>query len=136
MTYARQRLPDKRESVTHKVVMGMVEFYVTVGLYPDGTPGEIFIKAGSINPKIEDTFGFQGWCDTVGELCSIILQAGVPLPVLCSHLKGKMFKPDGWTEEEHFAQSVPDYLGWWLMKNWGSDDSEIAGQQLPEPRED
>lgn len=106
--------------------MGDVEFYITVGLTLDGRPLEVFIKAGCIDPKVEDDFGFQGWCDTVAELCSIALQAGVPLETLCRHLRSKHFKPNGWAEEPGFGHvgSVPDYLGRWLMKEFEKHDNE------------
>jgi len=134
--YQRFKMPATRQSVTHKAEMGGVEFYITVGLV-GGRPMEVFIKAGTLPPEIEDDFGFQGWCDITAELSSVILQAGVPLKVLCRHLRAHRFKPSGFAKQEGIghANSVPDYLAKWMNMNWGEkDDQEVAGPKLPEPR--
>jgi len=107
----RQRLPAERTSITHRFEVGGLKGYVTVGLYPDGRPGELFIrvpKTGTIE---------QGLCNAVGILCSMCLQAGVPLADIVAKFKNTRFEPSGWAAiggEKHFATSILDYIFRWL----------------------
>jgi ribonucleoside-diphosphate reductase alpha chain len=107
----RERLPDTRESVTHKFTVGAHEGYVTVGFFP-GTrrPGELFVKMA----KEGSTIG--GLMDSVGTLASINLQYGVPLEVLVRKFAHASFEPAGPTQypDLPFARSVVDYVFRWL----------------------
>jgi ribonucleoside-diphosphate reductase alpha chain len=108
----RRRLPDLRNSVTHKFRIGDEEnkFYLTVGLYEDGAPGEIFLrgaKQGSFEHGILDGFAL---------LFSIALQHGVPLKALVFKFKHVKFEPSGLTQSTgiRFADSVLDYIARWM----------------------
>jgi ribonucleoside-diphosphate reductase alpha chain len=102
----RRRLPDERQSLTHKFRVGDQEGYITVGLYEDGSPGEVFIKVSKQGSTV------SGLMDTIALLTSISLQYGVPLDVLSSKLKGSRFEPSGMTDhpELRTATSLVDYI--------------------------
>jgi ribonucleoside-diphosphate reductase alpha chain len=114
----RNRLPNTRLSISHKVRIGDVSLHIIVGLYKKGTPGELFIKAGH-GAKETEGFGLQGWCDTIGILVSIALQSAVPLKLICVKMRGQNFEPSGLTRDHGFAKSVPDYLAKWLWATFG-----------------
>ncbi|MBI3320823.1 MAG: vitamin B12-dependent ribonucleotide reductase [Candidatus Omnitrophica bacterium] len=106
----RRRLPDERQAITHKFSLGGHEGYLTVGLFEDGTPGEIFIvmsKEGSTLSGVMDCFA-----TTV----SLALQYGVPLKVLVNKFSHVRFEPSGVTnnKEIRFAKSVIDYIFRWM----------------------
>ena len=103
----RHHLPSERMSVTHKFNIGAHEGYITVGLYPDGQPGEIFVimaKEGSTLAGLMDSFAIS---------ISLALQHGVPLKLFCERFSHTRFEPSGWTEHG-YAQSIMDYLFRWL----------------------
>jgi len=106
----RQRLPDERASITHKFSVGGSEGYITVGMYEDGRPGEVFIKMSKEGSTL------SGVMDGLAVTLSIGLQYGVPLKVLVDKLINTRFEPSGFTEnsEIRFATSVLDYVGRWL----------------------
>ena len=106
----RERLPDARESVTHKFQVDGHEGYMTVGLYPDGRPGELFVKMAKQGSTI------SGLVDTIGVLTSLALQYGVPVEALAGKFEYMRFEPSGWTpnEEIHRAHSLVDYIFRWL----------------------
>ena len=106
----RQRLPDERASTTHKFSVGGSEGYVTVGMYSDGRPGEVFIKMSKEGSTL------SGVMDGLALTLSIGLQYGVPLKTLVEKLINTRFEPSGFTEnpEIRFASSLLDYLGRWL----------------------
>ena len=115
----RHRLPEERASITHKFNVGGHEGYITVGLYPDGCPGEIFItmaKEGSTVSGLMDSFACA---------VSIALQHGVPLKLLCEKFAHTRFEPSGWTStpEIGFAKSIMDYIFRWLQLRF------LTGQQ-------
>ena len=106
----RRKLPDERSSITHKFSIGGHEGYLTVGMYPDGQPGEIFIKMakeGSTLSGIMDAFALS---------VSIALQYGVPLRALVDKFCNSRFEPSGYTPnpEIRYAKSIVDYIGRWL----------------------
>jgi len=106
----RYKLPDERASFTHKFSIGGHEGYVTVGLYEDMSPGEIFVrmaKEGSVIAGLMDSFATS---------ISLALQHGVPLHVLIEKFKGTRFEPSGFTgnQEIPIATSIMDYLFRWL----------------------
>ncbi|MBO50820.1 MAG: ribonucleoside-diphosphate reductase, adenosylcobalamin-dependent [Planctomycetaceae bacterium] len=106
----RRRLPATRQSLTHKFSVGGHEGYITVGLFEDGTPGELFITMA----KEGSTIG--GLMDTIGTLTSMSLQYGVPLEALTSKFSHMRFEPSGWTGNQEIpnAKSVVDYIFRWL----------------------
>jgi ribonucleoside-diphosphate reductase alpha chain len=106
----RQRLPDERASTTHKFSVGGSEGYITVGMYEDGRPGEVFIKMSKEGSTL------SGVMDGLALTLSIGLQYGVPLKVLVDKLINTRFEPSGFTENPQirFASSVLDYVGRWL----------------------
>ena len=106
----RERLPDTRQSVTHKFNVNGHEGYVTVGLYEDGRPGELFITMA----KEGSTIG--GLMDSFGTAVSMSLQYGVPLEVLVNKFSHTRFEPMGYTTnpEIRIAKSLVDYIFRWL----------------------
>lgn len=116
----RRRLPETRQSVTHKFSVSGQEGYVTVGLYDDGRPGEMFIKIA----KEGSTLG--GLMDTIGVVTSLALQYGVPVEKLAEKLSGTRFEPAGHTGNPQLptASSLSDYLFRWLADNFSDDQTE------------
>lgn len=106
----RRRLPDERRAITHHFSVGGQEGYVTVGLYEDGQPGELFIKMSKEGSTV------SGLMDSFATAVSLALQYGVPLRVLCDKFSHMRFEPSGWTGNARigFAKSVMDYLFRWL----------------------
>ena len=115
----RHKLPEERASITHKFNVGGHEGYITVGLYPDQSPGEIFItmaKEGSTVSGLMDSFACA---------ISIALQHGVPLKLVCEKFAHTRFEPSGWTNNPDigFAKSIMDYIFRWLHLRF------LTGQQ-------
>jgi ribonucleoside-diphosphate reductase alpha chain len=106
----RERLPDTRRSVTHKFNVGGHEGYITVGLYDDGRPGELFITMA----KEGSTIG--GLMDAFGTAVSMSLQYGVPLEVYVKKFSHTRFEPWGYTKNADIpvAKSLVDYLFRWM----------------------
>jgi ribonucleoside-diphosphate reductase alpha chain len=106
----RERLPDTRRSLTHKFNVAGHEGYITVGLYPDGRPGELFITMA----KEGSTIG--GLMDSFGTAVSMSLQYGVPLEVYVNKFSHTRFEPMGHTKNPdiRFAKSLVDYIFRWL----------------------
>src|SRR5207248_305333 len=102
----RHRMPDTRISLTHRFEIAGHEGYITVGLYEDGQPGELFITMS----KEGSTIG--GLMDTVGTLTSIALQYGVPLESLVKKFAYQRFEPSGFTKNPDIrnATSITDYV--------------------------
>ncbi len=102
----RRKLPDTRQSLTHKFSLGGTEGYITVGKFEDGKPGEVFIQMAKAGSTI------NGLMDTVGTLVSLCLQYGVPLETLVKKFSHVRFEPEGMTKNPHipFAKSVIDYV--------------------------
>src|SRR5437879_4285103 len=128
----RHRMPDTRISLTHKFEIAGHEGYITVGLYEDGLPGELFItmsKEGSTIGRL---------MDTVGTLTSIALQYGVPLESLVKKFAYQRFEPSGFTKNPDIrhATSITDYVFRWLacefIKGYKEATSPTRGQtELP-----
>ncbi len=106
----RRRLPDTRRALTHKFDVAGHEGYITVGLYEDGQPGEVFITMA----KEGSTIG--GLMDTIATLVSLALQYGVPVESLVRKFEHVRFEPSGMTRnhEIRFAKSLVDYIFRWL----------------------
>ncbi len=106
----RRRLPAERTAVTHKFDVAGHEGYITVGLYPDGQPGEIFLKMAKEGSTV------SGLMDTVATSVSLALQYGVPLRDLVNKFAHVRFEPSGFTgnQEIPIAKSIVDYVFRWL----------------------
>jgi ribonucleoside-diphosphate reductase alpha chain len=115
----RHKLQEERASITHKFKVGDHEGYITVGLYPDGEPGELFItmaKEGSTVSGLMDSFALA---------VSIALQHGVPLKLFCEKFAHTRFEPSGWSGNPDigYAKSIMDYIFRWLQLRF------LTGQQ-------
>ncbi|MEX2158986.1 MAG: vitamin B12-dependent ribonucleotide reductase [Dehalococcoidia bacterium] len=110
----RRRLPNERPSVTHKFRVGEQEGYITVGLFDDGRPGEMFITISKEGSTI------RGLMDSVAVLTSIALQYGVPLEDLVRKFRGVHFEPAGLTDNPELpaASSLVDYVFRWLERRF------------------
>ncbi|MFH0922829.1 MAG: vitamin B12-dependent ribonucleotide reductase [Candidatus Micrarchaeota archaeon] len=117
----RRHLPDERRSITHKFSISGHEGYVTVGLFEDGTPGEIFITMAKQGSTI------SGLMDSLATTVSIGLQYGIPLRVFVTKFVNSRFEPSGVTnnEEIRFAKSIVDYIFKWLALKFLSKE-ELA----------
>ncbi len=106
----RRKLPDERQSITHKFSIGGHEGYITVGLYEDGTPGEIFITMAKEGSTI------SGLMDSFATAISYALQYGVPLKFFVDKFSHVRFEPSGWTGNPQvpYAKSIMDYIFRWL----------------------
>jgi ribonucleoside-diphosphate reductase alpha chain len=120
----RHKLPDERQAITHKFAVGQHEGYLTVGLYENGQPGEIFITMAKEGSTV------SGLMDSFATAVSLALQYGVPLKVLCDKFSHTRFEPSGWTPnpEIRYAKSVMDYIFRWLALKFLPRDAQ--------PRED
>jgi ribonucleoside-diphosphate reductase alpha chain len=107
---SRVRLPETRSSLTHKFSIEGHEGYLTVGLYEDGRPGEVFIKMAKQGSTV------RGLMDAIGVLTSLALQYGVPVETLAEKFEFARFEPAGWTKNPDigYARSVVDYVFRWL----------------------
>lgn len=110
MLATRQSLTPTRESITHKFSIGRHEGYLTIGLYADGTPGEIFIKIAKEGSAI------SGMCQGFCRAFSIALQYGLPVDEAVKRFKGMRFEPHGPTSNPDIpmADSIIDYVARFL----------------------
>ncbi len=128
----RRKLPDERQAVTHKFSIDRHEGYLTVGLYEDGSPGEIFLvmaKEGST---------LSGMVDAFATAISIALQYGVPLETLVQKFIHTRFEPCGFTQNRQIriAKSITDYVFRWLASKFLSKEIQLAaGIVRPEPED-
>ena len=123
-TPRRHKLPDERRAITHKFSVGGHEGYITVGLYEDGTPGEIFLTMAKEGSTI------SGLMDSFATAISLTLQYGVPLEALVEKFSHMRFEPSGYTKnpEIPIAKSLVDYLFRWLASKFLTADlKEKAG---------
>ncbi len=122
----RRRLPDERQAITHKFSIAGHEGYITVGLYEDGTPGEIFITMSKEGSTI------SGLMDAFATSVSMALQYGVPLRVLVEKFSHMRFEPSGFTNNKDIpiAKSILDYIFRWLAKKF------LPPEDLPRPPEE
>lgn len=106
----RRKLPDERLSIAHKFNVAGHEGYIHVGMYEDGTPGEMFINMSKEGSTL------SGVMDSLAVSLSLNLQYGVPLEVLCEKLSHTRFEPMGMTtnKEVPMVKSIMDYFGRWL----------------------
>ena len=125
----RHRMPDTRTSLTHRFEIAGHEGYITVGLYEDGQPGELFITMS----KEGSTIG--GLMDTVGTLTSIALQYGVPLESLVKKFAYQRFEPSGFTKNPDIrhATSITDYVFRWLACQFIKGYKEATAPNRAQP---
>jgi len=126
----RRKLPDERRAITHKFSINEHEGYITVGLYEDGQPGEIFLVMAKEGSTI------SGLMDSFATSISIALQYGVPLQTLVDKFSHTRFEPSGFTKnpEIPIAKSITDYIFRWLASKFMSrEGKEAAGVILREP---
>ena len=116
----RRRLPAERTAVTHKFDIAGHEGYITVGLYPDGQPGEIFLKMAKEGSTV------SGLMDTFATTVSVALQYGVPLKDLVNKFAHVRFEPSGFTgnQEIPIAKSIVDYIFRWLGSRFLSPEDK------------
>src|SRR5205085_1055730 len=126
----RHKLKEERMSVTHKFNIGGHEGYIIVGLYPDGEPGEIFIKMAKEGSTV------SGLMDSFALAVSISLQHGVPLKLFCDKFAHTRFEPSGWSVkyEIGFAKSIMDYIFRWLQLRFLTGQQQLLFENLrPRP---
>jgi ribonucleoside-diphosphate reductase alpha chain len=123
-------MPDERLSVTHKFEVGGHEGYITVGLYKDGSPGEIFIRMAKEGSTV------SGLMDSFATAISLALQHGVPLKVLCEKFEHTRFEPSGWskTPEIGFAKSIMDYIFRWLHLRFLTGQQQLLFDGIRPPK--
>jgi ribonucleoside-diphosphate reductase alpha chain len=120
---ARRRLPNERRSITHKFSIAGHEGYITVGMYEDGMPGEVFIVMSKEGSTI------SGMMDAFATAVSLALQYGVPLKILTDKFSHMRFEPSGFTNNDKIpmAKSICDYIFRWLgMKFLEKDDQPMS----------
>jgi ribonucleoside-diphosphate reductase alpha chain len=126
----RRKLPDERKAVTHKFDIQGHEGYLTVGLFDDGTPGELFVtmaKEGSTISGLMDAFATQ---------TSYALQFGVPLKFMVDKFSHMRFEPSGFTKNKEIpiAKSIVDYIFRWMASHFlPVEDQDEAGVVRREP---
>jgi ribonucleoside-diphosphate reductase alpha chain len=118
----RRKLPMDRDAKTHKFSIGGHEGYLTVGLYEDGTPGEIFLRMSKEGSTL------SGLMDAFATSISICLQYGVPLDDLVNKFSHMKFEPNGFTgnSEIPMAKSIIDYIFRWLGARFLGEAASIA----------
>jgi ribonucleoside-diphosphate reductase alpha chain len=125
----RRKLPDERHAITHKFDVAGHEGYITVGLFEDGQPGEIFLVMAKEGSTI------SGFADAFAQAISYALQYGVPLQTLVDKFSHSRFEPSGMTKnpEVRFAKSIVDYIFRWMATKFLSTEAQFrAGVNLRE----
>ncbi len=117
----RRKLPDERNSITHKFDIAGHEGYITVGLYEDGQPGELFLVMAKEGSTI------SGFADAFAQAISYALQYGVPLQDLVDKFSHVRFEPSGMTRnpDVRFAKSIVDYIFRWMATKFLSTDVQF-----------
>jgi ribonucleoside-diphosphate reductase alpha chain len=126
---ARRKLPDERHAITHKFQIAGHEGYITVGMYEDGKPGEIFLVMAKEGSTI------SGLMDAFATSISMALQYGVPLEALVEKFSHVRFEPSGFTKnpEIPYAKSITDYIFRWLASKFlSAERQEAVGVQHSE----
>jgi ribonucleoside-diphosphate reductase alpha chain len=121
----RRKLDDERTAVTHKFSIAGHEGYLTVGLYEDGQPGEIFLRMAKEGSTV------SGLMDTIATMTSIALQYGVPLKTLVDKFSHTRFEPSGFTNNRQIpiAKSVMDYVFRYLGNRYFEGETVAADEQ-------
>ena len=116
----RRRLPDERQAITHHFRILDHDGYITVGMYEDGSPGEVFMKMAKQGSTV------SGLMDSLAICMSLALQHGVPLSTLANKLSHMRFDPSGFTGNPEIpsAKSIVDYLVRWLSAKFLTEDEK------------
>ncbi len=116
----RRKLPDERRSITHKFDIAGHEGYITVGMYEDGTPGEIFVTMSKQGSTI------SGLMDSFATAISFALQYGVPLQFLVDKFSHMRFEPSGFSKNPQipYAKSIVDYLFRWMASKFLDEEAK------------
>jgi ribonucleoside-diphosphate reductase alpha chain len=119
-TPLRRKLPDERNAITHKFDISGHEGYITVGLFEDGMPGEIFLVMAKEGSTI------SGFADAFAQAISYALQYGVPLQALVDKFSHVRFEPSGMTKnaDVRFAKSIVDYIFRWMASKFLSPEAQ------------
>jgi ribonucleoside-diphosphate reductase alpha chain len=125
----RRKLPDERRAITHKFSIGGHEGYITVGLYDDGSPGEVFVTMAKEGSTI------SGLMDSFATAISYALQYGVPLKFFVDKFAHVRFEPSGWTGNQQvpYAKSIMDYIFRWMAAKFIGD--EVVASEAGETSE-
>ena len=125
----RRHLPDERRALTHHFSIAGQEGYLTVGVYEDGLPGEVFITMAKQGSTI------SGLMDSFATAVSLALQYGVPLEVLCSKFTHTRFEPSGWSGNPKigYAKSLVDYIFRWLELKFITGEQGELFRPVPVP---
>src|SRR5215472_16265345 len=122
-------------SITHKFKVGDHEGYITVGLYPNGDPGELFVKMAKEGSTV------SGLMDSFALAVSLALQYGVPLKTFCEKFAHTRFEPSGWSGNPDigYAKSIMDYIFRWLQMRFLTGQQQMLFENRrprtsPEPR--
>jgi ribonucleoside-diphosphate reductase alpha chain len=132
-TPVRRKLPDERRAITHKFDIAGHEGYITVGLFDDGQPGEIFLVMAKEGSTI------SGFADAFAQAISYALQYGVPLQALVDKFSHVRFEPSGMSRnpEIRFAKSIVDYIFRWMASKFLSAEAQfhagVNGRELDDP---
>jgi ribonucleoside-diphosphate reductase alpha chain len=126
----RRKLPDERQAITHKFDIAGHEGYITVGLFENGQPGEIFLVMAKEGSTI------SGFADAFAQAISYALQYGVPLQALVDKFSHVRFEPSGMTKnaDVRFAKSIVDYIFRWMASKFLSPEAQfhagVNGREL------
>lgn len=139
----QRKLPKERSALTHRFQVAQLKVYVTVGLYPDRTPGEIFIHVAKEGSTLSGMLG------GLALAISMALQHGVPLRTLVDKFKGTRYDPSGVTDNQSIPSctSIPDYIFRWMEMKFlaettvdqfdaGSPHAEAEPPTIPETSDD
>lgn len=126
----RRKLEPERQAITHRFQVGEQEGYLTVGLFPDGQPGELFVKISKEGSTA------SGLMDGVAILTSLALQYGIPIEALVKKFRHTRFEPSGMTDnaDQRFATSILDYVFRWLERKFltVTEETVVVGENCPE----
>ena len=123
----RRVLPDTRDSITHKVYIesntGRVSLFMTVGMYKNGDPGELWMSVGKQGSPM------RGMTDTAAIMCSLMLQHRVPLETIVGQFKNHSYLPSGPTSNSEIPNcySIIDYVVRWLEIRFLKDEVDAIG---------
>jgi ribonucleoside-diphosphate reductase alpha chain len=122
----RHKLQEERASITHKFKVGDHEGYITVGLYPNGDPGELFVKMAKEGSTV------SGLMDSFALAVSLALQYGVPLKTFCEKFAHTRFEPSGWSGNPDigYAKSIMDYIFRWLQMRFLTGQQQMLFENL------
>jgi ribonucleoside-diphosphate reductase alpha chain len=122
----RHKLQEERMSITHKFKVGDHEGYVTVGLYPNGDPGELFVKMAKEGSTV------SGLMDSFALAVSLALQYGVPLKTFCEKFAHTRFEPSGWSGNPDigYAKSIMDYIFRWMQLRFLTGQQQMLFENL------